>query len=155
MASKVPSPLLCLSLPRAAFAVRFGLPDHAAGVLDGVGSFDAWNLRPPCGLEIDVMLVYDALQADGSIGESPQNADVVASADDIDHVLFHLGATGAAAWRNPSAQPAVLRFVVRRSDDNGGEFEVARFTSRCEANAAASALTARGHKQMYWVEPLA
>jgi len=153
MPSKVPSPLLCLSLPRAVFAATFGPPNETAGVLVGIGSFDAWDLRPPCGLEINVMLTYDALQVDGSVGEPSQNAEVVASADDIDHVLFHLGATGALAWRNPRSQPAVSRFVVRRSDDNGGEFEVARFTSRCEADATVSELTARGHKQMYWVEP--
>ncbi|HEY1814370.1 MAG TPA: hypothetical protein VGG74_18590 [Kofleriaceae bacterium] len=42
-----------------------------------------------------------------------------------------------------------------RADDNGIEAEVARVTSRCEADALASQYEARGHKQLYWVAPLA
>jgi hypothetical protein len=39
-----------------------------------------------------------------------------------------------------------------RQDDNGIQFEVARYASRCEALSAAAMFEARGHKQLYWVE---
>ena len=44
------------------------------------------------------------------------------------------------------------RFRLVRQDDNGGAYEVARFTSRCEAGGCAQAFEARGHKQTYRVE---
>lgn len=43
-------------------------------------------------------------------------------------------------------------WVVRRVDDNGNVFEVERFSHRGGADAFAAELTARGHKQTYWVE---
>jgi hypothetical protein len=46
-------------------------------------------------------------------------------------------------------------WVVRRVDDNGNVFEVERFSHRCGADALATQLTARGHKQTYWVERIA
>jgi hypothetical protein len=42
-------------------------------------------------------------------------------------------------------------WIVWRQDDNGNRFEVARFTSRAEADALAAQMEARGHKQTYWV----
>lgn len=43
------------------------------------------------------------------------------------------------------------RWVVWRQDDNGNQFEVARFESREEAERLAATMEARGHKQIYWV----
>lgn len=47
---------------------------------------------------------------------------------------------------------ATARWVVKRQDDNGHVFEIARFSSSLEAEAVAAEYEARGHKQMYWVE---
>jgi hypothetical protein len=43
------------------------------------------------------------------------------------------------------------RWVVWRQDDNGNRFEVARKDSRADAEELATAMEARGHKQLYWV----
>lgn len=143
-------PLACVALDRSALAERFGAPVAANEVCAGIGTYDAWDLRPGCGIAIGVMAFRTALRFDGTMVEPALNAEITADTDDIDHVLFHLGATGG--WRDPDIAPAPVVFAVRRSDDNGGEYEVARYTSRCEAEAAVAELTARGHKQMYWVE---
>jgi hypothetical protein len=42
---------------------------------------------------------------------------------------------------------------VMRLDDNGNTYEVARATTEAEAVAIARGFEARGHKQMYFVEP--
>lgn len=44
------------------------------------------------------------------------------------------------------------RWRLMRQDDNGNEFEMARYSSRDEAERVAAMYTARGHKQLYWVE---
>ncbi|MGE3772803.1 MAG: SPOR domain-containing protein [Gammaproteobacteria bacterium] len=41
---------------------------------------------------------------------------------------------------------------VRRQDDNGNVFEVARDLTRAAAERLAATLSASGHKQIYWVE---
>jgi hypothetical protein len=43
------------------------------------------------------------------------------------------------------------QWVVWRQDDNGNRFEVARKESRADAEALATVMEARGHKQLYWV----
>ena len=45
-------------------------------------------------------------------------------------------------------------YIVKRQDDHGHVFEVGRFESREEAERVCAELTARRHKQMYWVEEL-
>ncbi|MFJ4676293.1 MULTISPECIES: SPOR domain-containing protein [unclassified Kitasatospora] len=42
---------------------------------------------------------------------------------------------------------------VMRQDDNGNRFLLARGLDRAEAEALAAEFEARGHKQLYWVEP--
>ncbi|HMM74611.1 MAG TPA: SPOR domain-containing protein [Gammaproteobacteria bacterium] len=44
------------------------------------------------------------------------------------------------------------RWRVRRQDDNGNVFEVARELTRAAAERLAATLSAGGHKQLYWVE---
>ena len=41
---------------------------------------------------------------------------------------------------------------LQRQDDNGNRYEMARFETREEAEAAAERYQARGHKQLYYVE---
>ncbi len=43
-------------------------------------------------------------------------------------------------------------FYLRRQDDNGVRYEVARYPSRGEALRALAAFEARGHKQTYFVD---
>jgi ferredoxin len=43
---------------------------------------------------------------------------------------------------------------VQRQDDNGNCFEVAAGLSETAARALADELTGRGHKQLYWIEPM-
>lgn len=53
---------------------------------------------------------------------------------------------------NPRPVEQVARWVLWRLDDNGNRFVVAVFARRDEAEAAARAFEAHGHKQAYWVE---
>ena len=43
-------------------------------------------------------------------------------------------------------------WLLLRQDDNGNRYEMARFGTREEAEAAAERYQARGHKQLYYVE---
>ena len=45
----------------------------------------------------------------------------------------------------------VTTWIVWRQDDNGNRFEVARFAVRTDADAIATTMEARRHKQTYWV----
>jgi hypothetical protein len=47
-----------------------------------------------------------------------------------------------------------MRYRVMRADDNGNEVEVTRVETREEAERIARDFEARGHKQMYWIEPV-
>lgn len=52
--------------------------------------------------------------------------------------------------RDPDTEST--RWALWRLDDNDNRFVVAVFPSRDEADAAARAFEAHGHKQTYWVE---
>jgi len=41
-----------------------------------------------------------------------------------------------------------------RQDDNGNRFVVAEGLTETEASQKVDELTARGHKQVYWAEPI-
>jgi len=42
-----------------------------------------------------------------------------------------------------------------RQDDNGNRYVVAAALTEAEARRMSAVYTARGHKQTYWVEPMA
>ena len=44
------------------------------------------------------------------------------------------------------------KYVVKRQDDHGNVFEVKSFDDRDQADKFCKELTAKGHKQMYWVK---
>jgi hypothetical protein len=44
-------------------------------------------------------------------------------------------------------------WCVMRQDDNGNRYVVATSLSEAEASALAATYAARGHKQLYWIEP--
>jgi hypothetical protein len=53
---------------------------------------------------------------------------------------------------NARAAEPIAGWALWRLDDNGNRFVVAVFAHREEAEAAAYAFEAHGHKQTYWVE---
>lgn len=65
----------------------------------------------------------------------------------LHHVTTLFGATPAAT------DPPPRRWIVWRQDDNGNRYEVTRKDSRAEAEALATEMDARGHKQLYWASP--
>jgi RpiB/LacA/LacB family sugar-phosphate isomerase len=78
------------------------------------------------------------------------------SAEDEDR--RNIGHLPAIAGPTPAppvtvAAPSAPRFVLMRQDDNGNRYVVARYTDHASATAAAETFEARGHKQLYWVEP--
>lgn len=87
----------------------------------------------------------------------PARFEIHANRDDLAHIAFHLGVplVRMSLWSNldgsPVAAPAPETFVVMRTDDNGIDAAITRTTSRCEADAIARELEARGHKQLSWV----
>ncbi|WP_441250431.1 SPOR domain-containing protein [Kitasatospora sp. McL0602] len=44
-------------------------------------------------------------------------------------------------------------YRVMRQDDNGNRYLLAKGLTRAAAEALAAEYEARGHKQLYWVEP--
>lgn len=50
--------------------------------------------------------------------------------------------------------PGDRAWCVMRQDDNGNRYVVAEGLTEAEARERSAAYAARGHKQMYWVEPM-
>ena len=46
---------------------------------------------------------------------------------------------------------ASARWRLMRLDDNGNEFEIARFADEAQARAACAGYEQKGHKQLYFV----
>jgi len=59
---------------------------------------------------------------------------------------------GQASHPNPMP---VRDWCVMRQDDHGNRFVVATALTEAEAQLLAASYTARAHKQMYWIEPMA
>ena len=53
---------------------------------------------------------------------------------------------------SPPAQPVAEHWCVRRQDDNGNVFEIARGLTHEAAEHLAARYAASGHTQAYWVE---
>lgn len=147
-------PLFYLELRRSELERRFGPPQHVDLDSNGVGDFDAWNLRFPCGLE--VALWWFKGEADATVSEDRrQHVSVRANDREHDHVRFHLGLdTSPLVFEGCEGDPGPNRWVVTRMDDNGNIFEVERVSSQCEAAAIAERYERRGDKQSYWIEML-
>lgn len=141
----VSPPLISVRIDRAGVEQRLGPPSAVDCDSNGVGLFDAWLVRYPCGLEVALWLFH---------ADVPYAGEVHANERDADHILFHLGiaAEATARWQPDRCPPVERGFRLCRRDDNGATYEVARFTSRCEAEDAARRFEDRGHKQTYWIE---
>lgn len=132
---------------------RFGKPHWTDLDSNGVGRFDAWALRFACGHEVTLWLFHQ-LEL-GRDCQPHELAPVEIHADDTErgHTCFHLGVDrdSLSLWEPDAGYDGPLAWRVRRQDDNCNQYELARFSSRCEAEAVARQFEARGHKQLYWV----
>jgi hypothetical protein len=140
-------PILWMGLAgKSVIVERFGEPMHG-GVENHFGDFDGWIVRFACGLEASLVWYHGHF-------DLPAGLEVLASADEPQHLLFHLGLP-YERWglSDPDHPEEVLAWSVVRQDDNGQRAIAVRTTSRCEAEARAKAFEAAGHKQLYWVEP--
>lgn len=140
---------------RATIERRFGAPMLVDGDSNGMGPIDAWAVRFACGLELCLWIFH--LQPDGSTIDAPHEPawiEVQASVAEEAHIHFHLAmpANVLSRWGSATFSPEPLVWRLVRQDDNGTRVEVARYTSRCEAAAAATVFEERRHKQTYWVE---
>ncbi|MEZ4250916.1 MAG: hypothetical protein R3B99_22050 [Polyangiales bacterium] len=136
---------------------RLGPPTFENEDSNGLGSMDVWVVRFACGLEASLLLLKEQGPCGAHVGQAePGHCGVEVWASDAErsHLRHHLGGRDWTPFLPDRTYDGVSSFVVRRIDDNGNVFEVERFTHRCGADALAAELTARGHKQTYWVESL-
>jgi hypothetical protein len=149
-------PLAAFEMMMAPFEERFGAPVARDLDSNGIGLFDAHCLGFPCGLEAVVWRFHlgQGLQSIAPVRE-PSFYEIHANQRDLAHLAFHLGVPEAKMTRwtdlagKPDAPDLARRVVLMRLDDNGNEYEVARFTNRCEGAEAQRMYEARGHKQLY------
>lgn len=130
---------------------RLGEPS-GAGDVSHFGPAECWLVRFDCGLELSLVWYFGRW-------DLPAGVEIYANRDDdpdhiVDHVATDLGIP-IVKWGRSSDEPPPLAapWSIIRQDDNGNRAVVARTTSRCEADHRAAEFEARGHKQIYWVEP--
>ena len=148
-------PLFNFRASRAVMEQCFGPPQIVNADSNGLGLFDAWALRFPCALEVCIWLFH--CRSDFSTIEDANELamiEVHATAPHQEHILFHLPvrANDVSHWEPSPLLPEPLVWRLLRQDDNGLQFEIGRYSSRCEAMSSALTFEARHHKQMYWVE---
>jgi hypothetical protein len=138
---------------------RFGPPTERGLDSNGLGLFDFYSLPFACGLEIALKRFHlgRGLQPIDA-ARDPSIFEICANRPELEHALFHLGVPGDAVGRwtdhdgTPLSAPVPVSWTVMRQDDNGNRYELARVTSRCEAESLMRRYEARDHKQIYWVE---
>ncbi|UJR78286.1 hypothetical protein [Sandaracinus amylolyticus] len=140
----------CVAIGHDALHAALG-PPHHEGDLDGIGPFEEWAFEWPCGCRAAVCCVHP-------LGEMPEIASILANDADVDHVLFHVALPGGVTWRadgGTTYERVVLpqRWRLARQDDNGIRAVMHTFDSRFAAECARATYEARGHKQLYSVEP--
>lgn len=133
---------------------RFGAATLEREDSNGLGDMDVWILRFSCGLEAILLFMRDFEPARGlePRPEGRRGVEVYASEVDRAHLQHHLGGDAWSPFLPDRLLDGPQSWWVRRGDDNGNVFDVASFSHRCGADALAEQLTARGHKQVYWVE---
>ncbi len=149
-------PLAVFQMMMATFEERFGAPLERDLDSNGIGRFDAHCLGFPCGLETVVWRFHlgRGLHPIDPTRE-PSFYEIHANQRDLAHLGFHLAVPEEcmSRWTNAAGAPvaphAQRGVVLMRLDDNGNEYEVARFTNRCEGADALRTYEARGHKQLY------
>jgi len=138
---------------------RLGPPTERDLDSNGVGLFDCYHLQFACGLEIALWRFHLSRELRPiDAARELSIFEIHANRPELEHALFHLGVSVDACARRadrdgtPLSAAVPSSWIVMRQDDNGNRYEVARVTSRCEAESLARQYEARGHKQIYWVE---
>jgi len=148
-------PLFNFRASRTAMVQALGPPHVVDEDSNGIGLFDAWCLRFPCGLEVAIWIFK--MRSDGSSVDDPNELswiEIHANQRHEKHIRFHVPVPidDVSYWVPSTLFEEPLGWRVMRQDDHGNQFEVARYPSRCEADAVATDFESRGHKQLYWVE---
>jgi hypothetical protein len=148
-------PLAAFLATEADVHAHFGPPTFPGEDSNGLGEMDVWEVRFECGLRAALLLMRERGRrgepvAIGSPGE--RSVELYASDAERAHLVHHLGGRDWSPFLPDRLHDDPRVWVVRRVDDNGNVFEVQRFSHRCGAAALAAELSARGHKQTYWVE---
>jgi len=148
-------PLFNFQQTRDELVSALGAPPGVDCDCNGGGPYDAWALGFPCGLEMTVW-IFHCRGPDLRVVAPNELAciEVYANDRDFDHIRFHMSVPmlNISRWTPDALVEPPKAWTLVRQDDNGHRCEIERFTSSCEADAAAMAFEARGHKQMYWVE---
>lgn len=147
-------PLTAFFATEAEVHARFG-PTSPGEVSNGFGEMDVWEVSFDCGLRAELLLLREyGLRGEPVAIGSPGDRVVEVYASDTEraHLEHHLGGRDWSPFLPDHTREDPRVWVVQRSDDNGNVFEVERFSHRCRAEALAAELSARGHKQTYWVE---
>ncbi|MEM9191792.1 MAG: hypothetical protein AAGF12_21650 [Myxococcota bacterium] len=146
--SRASCPVGHLRLSPEELRIRRG-PPTVEGIESPEGPFDAWLFRFPCGLSTSVRIH----RPEGAGPTGPVNVELHASNPEQGHLLFHLGIKREELLNGEFDVgvdgPRAIRVV--RLDDNGNEFLVDSYSSRCEAAAVVERYEARGHRQSYFM----
>jgi hypothetical protein len=120
---------------------------------NGVGLFDLWTVRFPCGLEVALWSFHMSHSMEVP-AEEPRGVEVYANEADGAHVLAHLPfrIPTASIWFPERSETPELPWIVMRQDESGTRFPIKRCSSRCEAELEVQEFELRGHKQHYWFE---
>ena len=149
-------PLFNYRASRDELTARFGPPSAVDLDSNGLGSFDAWMVRFECGLQIAIwQFNSDPWGVAITAENAPREVEIHANHPELHHLLFHLGlhVVAITRWAPDPTRVGERLWTLCRQDDNGHRHVVDNYTSRCEAESVAAAFAARGHKQLYWVEP--
>lgn len=148
-------PLFNFRASRAELVARFGPPHQLDLDSNGLGAFDLWLFRFECGLELAIWQFQSDSLGQRVAGDGlARNIEIHANDRELGHLAFHVGVAFDAIdhWSPDPTHVAPACWKVMRQDDNGNRFVVEAYTSRCEAEAEATRMTALGHKQLYWVD---
>jgi len=146
-------PLVNFRRARAALEADLGPPQARDLDSNGIGPYDAWALRFPCGLEVLLL----AFHLDSRVQKVPKDRETIveiqSNQTDFAHISAHLPFElgDISPWIPDRRTTQPPRWTVMRQDDNGNTFEVGSYGTRCEADIVADTFEARGHKQSYWV----
>ncbi|GGM58297.1 hypothetical protein GCM10007977_069900 [Dactylosporangium sucinum] len=129
----------------------------------GAGAFAGALLASPTAMWTGAGLVVAALLWYALTGDRPAPAPAPDPAvapvfsglgSEVDRILSVAEHQAGEIVADAHTQASRIRgesWVVWRQDDNGNRAEVARVNSRAAADTLATAMEARGHRQLFWV----
>jgi hypothetical protein len=149
-------PLVSFRASREALEEKLGPPQERDGDSNGMGPVDIWALHFDCGLEVMLLAFHVASDLSEVPRHEPTWVEIQANSTEFEHISAHLplALVGVSPWLPDRRTYPPNRWALMRQDDNGGVFEVQRFSSRCAAGLALSKFEALYHKQMYWLAEL-